>query len=103
MVGLVSMASGDLRPVPKVVVKWSRKLGRSGFNKQGIGKHMQMSEKCKHSPRTLLVYSSERCPDFPSACYVCCKNVERGAFDKRLERGLGLEEDLVGVASDRMS
>ena len=48
MVGLVSMASGDLHPVLKVVLKWSRELGRLGYNKQGMGEHMQIKSASTH-------------------------------------------------------
>ena len=49
---------------------------------------------------TLRVCSSKRCPYLPSAC----ENVDRRSFDtRRLERGLDLEEDLVGVDLNRMS
>ena len=36
-VGLVLMASGDLRPVPKTFLQWPRELGRSGYNKTRDG------------------------------------------------------------------
>ena len=40
-VGLVSMASGDSRPVPEVVLKWPRELGRLGYSKQGRARMYQ--------------------------------------------------------------
>ena len=85
--GLVSMASRDLR--------------RSGYNKQGrvstnatanIARTHQEPFEC--IPMSVVTIS----PLFAA------KNVERRSFERRrLERGLGLEEALVGVASDRIS
>ena len=36
---LVSLASGDLCPVPDIVLKRPRQLGKLGYNKQGMGEH----------------------------------------------------------------
>ena len=100
--GLVSMASGDLHPVPKMILKLPRELGRSAIiNKGWVSTNA--SENCKHSPRTLQVCSSKCCPYFPSACYVFCENVKRSFDEQQLKQGLGSEEHLVGVALDQMN
>ena len=57
LVELVSLASGDLCPVPDIVLKWPRQLGKSGYNKQGIGEHKHKSVKMEAlTEKTLSVF-----------------------------------------------
>ena len=104
-VGLVSMASGDLRPVPEVVLKRPRKLGRSGYNKRGMGEHKCKSVKMQ--ALTFMEFASSECPSFrpsfpwDSEMLKWLRKIERLSFDRPLKRGLGFGADLTGVGQDQ--
>lgn len=62
---LVSVASGDFLPVPEVVLKQPRELGRSSYNKQGMGKNKGKSVKRQALTENTLSDSSNLVPISP--------------------------------------